>query len=416
MIFHYQALDKNGESVSASIDATSESLARQKIRKEGLYLVNLKKLSIEENEQVGEKKSFLEPLRDKVVDFSNRRSATKYIGLFSRQLSTLLYAGVPLLTAITDIIEQIDNKYFKNVVADVRDKIEEGSSLSNALIRHRDLFSDMYINMVRVGENLGSLDQVIERLADLEEKHNILMNKVKAALYYPIFMLVFAVCIVIFLMVKVIPSIAEIFIEQDHELPFVTDIVISLSNFLADFWFLIPVVVVASLYFYRKYSRTPNGREKIDELKMRIPVFKNLYKKIMVLRFTQNMGILANNKVEILKSFEIVEKIVDNVIIEQKIKSAAKMIKEGSTVSLALKKSDFLPKLVLGMISAGEASDKLDAMLINIGRVYENEIDMTINSLTSLIEPIIIVIMGFLVGFIVLSVMLPIMNMSMLLQ
>ncbi len=415
MIYIFEALNSKGETVTDTVDASSEGTARTKIRGLGLYPVSIRKEEVSTNGKSSSSVG-LKGIAARITDTISVKFSSKHVGMFSRQLATLLKAGMPLLTAITDIIEQIENKHFKRVASDLKDKLEEGSTFSAALSRHRGIFSDMYINMVRVGENLGSLDHVIERLAEMEEKNTALKGKVQSALYYPAFMFVFAIAVVTFLLVSVIPAIAEMFADQKKDLPLPTEIIIGLSNFLADYWFIIPVAIFLIYYYFNKYKKTDQGRRKIDELKMRLPLVKNLYKKLVVLRFTQNLGILLNNRVDLIKSFEIVQKIVTNVIIEEKIVEATKMIKEGSPVSRALSKSDFLPKLVLGMISAGEASDNLDNMLVNIGKVYETEIDQTVTSLTSLIEPLIIIFMGFMIGMIVLAVMLPMMEMNLLVQ
>ncbi|MFC1670793.1 type II secretion system F family protein [Spirochaetota bacterium] len=416
MIFYYQAINEAGKNISDYVDATSETAARQKIRSNGLYLVKIKAHDVIKTKGVSEKGGHLKGILDSTIELFNKRRSSKEVGLFSRQLATLLKAGLPLPIAITDIIEQIDNKYFRNIVADLKSKLEEGSSFSNAVALHKSTFSEMYVNMVRVGENLGSLDHVIERLADMEEKKNSLKNKIQAALYYPSFMLMFAIIVVMFLLINVIPTISEMFKDQGKDLPLPTEIVIALSGFLSKFWFLIPFVVLVVIYVYKKYTDTEKGKRKVDELKLKLPLVKNLYNKLIVYRFTQNLGILMNNKVDLIKSFEIVEKIVNNKIIEDKINSASIQIREGSKVSKALQQSEFLPKLVLGMISAGEASDNLDNMLLNIGNVYENEIDLTITSLTSLIEPLIIIIMGLLIGTIAMSIMMPMMEMNLLVQ
>jgi len=417
MIFQYQALDKKGDSVSDYIDAPSESTARNKIRSQGLYVVKISKHDvIKDNLPAEGNRGKISLLLERLSDEISIKFSSKQVGLFSRQLATLLNAGLPLPNAITDIIEQIDNKYFRNVIADVKEKLEEGSSFSNALGRHRKIFSDMYINMVRVGENLGSLDHVVERLAEMEEKKSLLKSKIQSALYYPLFMLLFATIVVIFMLVTVIPTISEMFEDQNKDLPLPTEIVLAMSDFLSNFWFVIPVLVILGIYLFRKFAQTADGQKKIDEIKLNIPIVKNLYRKLIVLRFTQNLGILMSNKVDIIKSFEIVQKIVGNLIIEEKIVEASKKIREGSSVSSALSKSDFLPRMVLGMIAAGEASDKLDTMMLNIGKVYDTEIDLTVSSLTSLLEPLIIIIMGLVIGLIVLSVMLPIMEMNMLVQ
>ena len=418
MIYHYQALNSKGETVSDFLDAPSEQAARSKIRSLGFYVVRINKQDVSSSTSSGEKKpdEGIRKIFSTAVEYVNIKLSAKLVGIFTRQLTTLLKAGMPLMAAITDIIDQIENKSFRHIIIDIKEKLEEGLSLSNALLRHRAVFSDMYINMVRVGENLGSLDEVTARLADIEEKRNALAGKVRAALWYPAFMFLFAIGVLVFLMVNVIPNIAEMFKSQNRELPLPTAIVIATSDFLSSYWYVIPLLVFIIIYLYNRMNNNPEGKKKIDEIKLNLPIIKHLYLKIIVLKFTQNLGILLNNKVDIIKSFDIVQKIVGNVIIEEKIAEAAVKIKEGSTVSNALQKGNFLPRLVLGMISAGEASDNLDKMLLNIAGVYESEIDLAVSSLTSLLEPIIIIIMGVMIGTIVVSVMLPIMQMNLLVQ
>ncbi len=416
MIFEYQALDKQGDKITDVIDAPTEISARQKLRSRELYVVRINHHDAVIKEVEGHGKKTLAGLYERLNQYVGLKLSSKQVGIFSRQLSTLLGAGMPLLVAITDIIEQIDNKNFKKIVVDIKEKLAEGSSLSNCLSRHQIIFSDMYINMVRVGENLGSLDQVIERLADLEEKKNQLKGKIQAALYYPIFLAFFSSCMIIFLLLSVIPSLERMFLEMEKDLPLPTEIVIGISNLLSSPLFMIPFILVVSsaVYLFYKYSKTPEGKYKIDEWKLKLPLISNLYKKLIILRFTQNLGILLNNKVDILRSFEIVKAIVGNVIIEEQIEEISKKVREGSPVSKALSKSIFLPKLVLGMISAGEASDKLDGMLLKIGDVYDREIDMAVSGLTSILEPVMIAVMAIAIGMIVVSVLLPIFEMNML--
>jgi len=414
MIFEYQALNKKGDTVYDFVDAPTDVAARQKLRGQGLYVVKLTKHEVHDRASSGS--GIFGKMYADALNFIALKISSKQVGIFSRQLATLLRAGMPLPVAIADIIEQIENQNFKKVVVDIREKLEEGSSLSNALTRHRVIFSEMYISMVRVGENLGSLDQVIERLADLEEKKNILKSKIQAALWYPSFMIFFAIAVVVFLMVNIIPSLSRMFIDLGRELPLPTKIVMGISGFFSTFWWVLIILFVGTFYYLNHYIKTPEGRPKFDEFKLDFPLVSKLYRKLIVLRFTQNLGILLNNKVDIIKSFEIVKKIVMNVIIEERIEDASKRIKEGSSVSNALSKSGFLPKLVMGMITAGEASDNLDTMLLNIGKVYETEIDLTVTSLTNLIEPFIIIFMGIVIGSIVISVLLPIFEMNLIMQ
>lgn len=416
MIFEYQALNRKGDTVADVVDAPSEQAARQKIRGLGLYLVKLEEHGGKPSAASSASKSGLRRAYDELRYYLDLKFSSRQVGIFSRQLAVLLGAGMPLLVAINDIIDQVDNRNFKSIVVDIKEKLEEGSSFSACLERHPIVFTEMYINMVRVGESLGSLDQVIERLAELEEKKNILKGKIQAALWYPAFLIFFAILVVLFIMINIIPSLTRMFLELGKDLPLPTRVVMGFSDFLATFWPLLLAGVAAGALFLRKYVKTPEGRRKADELKLSIPLVGNLYRKLVVLRFTQNLGVLLSNRVDIMKSFEIVKKIVVNSIIEEKIDEAAGRIREGSSVSAALARTDFLPRLVIGMIAAGEASDRLDAMLQNIGRVYETELDLTVTSLTSMIEPIIIIIMGVVIGLIVIAVLLPIFEMNLILQ
>jgi general secretion pathway protein F len=417
MIYEYQAIGAQGKTVSDIIDAPNPIKAREKLRSQGLYVVKITpRMAGADRAKTKSTGSTLGGMREKLNDYISEKMSAKQVGIFSRQLATLLGAGLPLLRAISDILDQTDHQHFKHVIADIKEKLEEGLSFSNCLARHKNVFSDMYVNMVRVGENLGSLDTVVERLADIEEKNAMLKGKIQGALWYPAFMVFFSILIVIFLMVKIVPSLSDMFTQMGRELPLPTTIVMGISSFLSSFWWLLLLLIIGGVYFLNRYIRTPAGKEWYDTKMMTLPLVSGLYKKQLVLRFTQNLGVLLNNNVDIIKSFEIVQKIVGNSIIEKKIAEAAVKIKEGMPVSKALSKADFLPKLVIGMISAGEASDTLDEMLLKIGRVYEIELDVTVSSLTRIIEPMIIIIMGGVVGLIVVAVMLPILQMNLMVQ
>lgn len=274
MIFQYQALDRTGKTVSDYVDATSEVNARQKIRGQGLYPVKLVKQEVLTAEDAPGAKTSFKAQIEKISAIISLRFGTKQLGLFSRQLATLLKAGLPLPLAISDIVEQIDNKQFRNIIADVKEKIEQGSSFSNALAQHKAIFPDMYISMVRVGESLGSLDIVIARLADLEEKQNILTSKIRSAMYYPAFMLLFAMAVTGFLMTSVIPTIAGMFEDQKKDLPFVTNLIIGISNFLANFWYIPLALVILLIYIFHRYKQTSDGRRKIDEAQTQDPAYQ----------------------------------------------------------------------------------------------------------------------------------------------
>lgn len=416
MIFEYIALTRKGETVADIIDAPSEVTARQRLRSNGFYIVKISKQDSETTTTAQTSTNIFNTLIDKISYYISLQLSIKEISTFSRQLSTMLKAGMPLLTSISTIIDQIENPIFKRAIIDVKTKVEEGSSLSNALERHHYIFNEMYINMIRVGESLGSLDSALERLADLEEKRNLLKSKVQSALWYPAFMILFAIAVVTFLMISIIPSLGRMFAELGKDLPFPTKIVMGLSNFIVSFWYIIVLIIILSIYYFNRYKKTKEGRKKIDQLKLTLPIASSLYKKILFHRFTYNLGILLSNRVDVIKSFEIVQRLMQNIIIEESIKKATKMVQEGSSISNALSKERFLPQYIIGMIAAGESSDTLDEMLLNIGKIYENEIELSINSMTSLIEPIIIVCMGFVIGLIVISVLLPIFEMNLIVK
>ncbi|MEW6527215.1 MAG: type II secretion system F family protein [Spirochaetota bacterium] len=416
MIFEYIALTSKGESVADIIDAPSEVIARQRLRANGLYIVKISKQDSEIAATPEISTNIFNTIIDRISYYISLQLSAKEISTFSRQLSTMLKAGMPLLTSISTIIDQIENPIFKRAIIDIKTKVEEGSSLSNALERHHYIFNEMYINMIRVGESLGSLDNALERLADLEEKKNLLKSKVQSALWYPAFMIMFAIAVVTFLMVSIIPSLGRMFAELGKDLPLPTKIVMGISNFITSFWYVIVIIIILGIYYFNRYKKTDEGRRKIDELKLKLPVVSSLYKKILIHRFTYNLGILLSNRVDVIKSFEIVQRLMRNVLIEENIKKAAKMVQEGSSISNALSKEKFLPQYIIGMIAAGESSDTVDEMLLNIGKIYENEIELSINSMTSLIEPIIIVCMGFVIGLIVISVLLPIFEMNLIVK
>ncbi|HOJ27731.1 MAG TPA: type II secretion system F family protein [Spirochaetota bacterium] len=416
MIFEYIALTNKGESVADIIDAPSEVIARQRLRANGLYIVKISKQDSEIAATPEISSNIFNTIIDRISYYISLQLSAKEISTFSRQLSTMLKAGMPLLTSISTIIDQIENPIFKRAIIDIKTKVEEGSSLSNALERHHYIFNEMYINMIRVGESLGSLDNALERLADLEEKKNLLKSKVQSALWYPAFMIMFAIAVVTFLMVSIIPSLGRMFAELGKDLPIPTKIVMGISNFITSFWYVIIIIIIVGIYYFNRYKKTDEGRRKIDELKLKLPVVSSLYKKILIHRFTYNLGILLSNRVDVIKSFEIVQRLMRNVLIEENIKKAAKMVQEGSSISNALSKERFLPQYIIGMIAAGESSDTVDEMLLNIGKIYENEIELSINSMTSLIEPIIIVCMGFVIGLIVISVLLPIFEMNLIVK
>lgn len=414
MIFQYDAINKKGKDISGIVDAVNQIKAKEKLKSEGLYVKKIWEHT--KDSPLSKESNVFAKYASIISDKISAKKIQKLTPLFSRQLSTLLRAGMPLNRAMADIIDQTDNSHMKLVLADIRQKLEGGSPLSKAIASHNEVFSEMYSNMIRIGENMGSLDTVLERLADIEEKNANIKNSLKLAFQYPVFMLIFTLSVLSFLMIKVVPTISDMFSQLNKELPLPTKIVVGTSSFAAKYWIIILIALIALFFLFRKYSKTPEGRRKIDAFMFKIPVFNHFYTKVICLRFCQNLGIMAQNGVDIVKSLDIIKKQIGNTVIEKKIEEASERIVEGAPISKALIMADFLPKMVTGMISVAEASDTLDSMLIKISDLYQNEIDRSLLSLTKMIEPVLIVVMGGLIGLIVLSIMLPIIDLNLSIQ
>ncbi len=407
MIYSYKALQTNGKEQSGEIEAASVAQARQLLRSQGLYIK-----TIVPTKAAGES----QPIRLLKAGQFFVRVTAKDRALFARQLGTLLRAGMELATALADIAEQTERDHFRRVIWDLRERIQEGASLSRAMAQHQRAFSDVFIYMVKAGESLGRLDDILIRLAELEEKNNRLKNKVTSAMMYPMFMLVMMVVVISVLMSKVVPEITKVFAKSQAALPVPTQVVIFLSGIMSNYWWLLLILAGLSIYLVRRYLATTAGRSVWDRFKLRNRLTRNLYGKVVTSRFTRNLGILLQSRVDLLDSLQIVKKIVQNVHIEAAIDQTSQEVQSGATLARSLREKEIFPKMVIGMISAGEASDKLDEMLIKIAQIYEDDVESALAAFMALLEPVIIVVMAVSVGFIVLSIILPITQMNQLIQ
>ncbi|HQA52076.1 MAG TPA: type II secretion system F family protein, partial [Spirochaetota bacterium] len=262
MIFQYDAINKKGKEISGIVDAVNQIKAKEKLKAEGLYVKKIWEHT--KDSPLSKESNVFAKYASIISDKISAKKIQKLTPLFSRQLSTLLRAGMPLNRAMADIIDQTDNSHMKLVLADIRQKLEGGSPLSKAIASHNEVFSEMYSNMIRIGENMGSLDTVLERLADIEEKNANIKNSLKLAFQYPVFMLIFTSCIASFLMIKVVPTISDMFVQLNKELPLPTRIVVGTSSFAAKYWIIILIALIVLFILFRKYSKTPEGRSKID--------------------------------------------------------------------------------------------------------------------------------------------------------
>jgi general secretion pathway protein F len=408
-IYEYQGVGSNGRVVKGIVDAESPKAARAKLRKQDLFITQL----VEEKEVAGKGIS----LR-REVDFRQifGRVKSQEVSVFTRQLATLLNAGLPLVEALNAIIDQLENVRLKKIVTQVREKVNEGSSLADGLKGSPNIFSDLYVNMVRAGESSGALDIVLVRLSDFLEDQVKLRQKVTATLVYPIFMVIFMGLIVFFLMTFVLPKVTEVFANMGQAVPIYTRIMIGLSHFFQKFWWLLIALWVGLYFGFRRALHVPKFRRRWDVFRIRAPIFGKISRKIAISRFTRTLSTLLSSGIPVLISMDIVKNVVENTVLSEAIDAAKNSISEGSSIAEPLRRSGLFPPIVTHMITVGEKSGELESMLVKVSEAYDNEVEATVSGLTALLEPVLILMMGGIVFFIMISVLLPILQMNQVLK
>lgn len=396
-VYEYRARNPAGRMVKGIVDADSSRAARLKLRRTGIYPIELH----EEADARAEKRD-LDLLR------LFRRINLQEIAVMVRQLSTLLSAGLPLVESLTAVIEQVPNPALKKIATQVRERVNEGSSLADAFAQHPRVFSSLFVNMTRAGERSGTLEIVLERLADFTEKQVAFRHKITAAMVYPILMTFVGIGVLGFLLGYVIPTVTQIFEDLEQTLPLPTLLLMTASDVLRRFWWVGLVVVALLSLGVERYGRTAAGRLMLDGLKLKAPIFGQLTLKIAIARFTRTLAILLKSGVPVLTSLDIVKNVVNNSVLQQIIEEARDNIREGQDIAPPLRRSQLFPPLVTHMIAVGEKSGKLEDMLVRVADTFESEVETGVQGLTSLIEPLMILVMGSAVGFIALSILLPI--------
>jgi type IV pilus assembly protein PilC len=331
----------------------------------------------------------------------------KELAIFTRQFSVMIDAGLPLVQCLQILGEQQENKAFQRIILQVREDVESGSSLANAMKKHPTAFSDLYVNMVAAGETGGILDTILQRLAVYIEKAARLKAQVKSAMVYPAAVISIAILVVYVILWKVIPVFASLFQSLGADLPLPTRIVIGLSNFVGRFWWLVTIMVVAGVIAIRRYYATPHGKLVIDKILLKSPILGIVLRKIAVARFCRTLGTLLSAGVPVLEALEITARTSGNAVIEQAILEVRKQVEEGKTMAEPLKTTQQFPPMVVQMISVGETTGALDTMLAKIAEFYEEEVDLAVASMMKLIEPLMIFFLGVVVGGIVISMYLP---------
>ena len=394
--FEYVALDSAGRRKHGTVEAVSASDARSSLRKGGIYPVGLETKSSSS-------------LR---LDLWNR-VRKKDIATFSRQLTTLLEAGFPLVEALSALTEQIEeNRALIRVVADIREKVIEGKSLSEALSSYPGIFSPVFISMIRAGESSGTLDKVLSELSELTEKEIAFRSKLRSVLAYPILVAIIGAGIVSFLLAVVLPTLTRIFADINIALPLTTIILISAGDFFHEFWWLIFMAIIAIFLGFSQVGKTASGRRVYDRIRLRLPVVGKLTLKSAISRFCRTLGTLIASGVPILSSLDIARDVVGNEVLSESIGRARQDVKEGESITNPLRKEGIFPPFVLRLISSGEESGRLEEMLLKVADTYDDEVSATVTVLSSLLEPVMIILMGVVVGFIVLAILTPILGMN----
>ncbi len=404
-VYDYTALDIRGKTTSGIIDAESAPAARQKLRSSSIFPV-----SVEEVQETTSK--------DDSPTFSVRnvfsRVKRSEISMFTRQLATLVGAGFPLVSAIDALIPQTKSNGLKRTLSQIKDSIVEGKSFADALSPYPDIFSSLYSNMIHAAETSGTLEIVLDKLADITEKQQALKNRIQSALAYPIFMTLLGTVVLFFLLTYVIPSVTSIFSDMNQVLPAPTRFLITISDSLKAYWWIILITIAGAAVAFRSVRKMTRGRYFIDKTILSLPVIGLLVKKLAAARFSRTLGSLLENGVPMLSALEIVKNIAGNIVISDTIEDAAKEVEKGQGLGTALAEGKILPDLSIQMIQVGEQSGKLEAMLNKVADVFENEVESSIAAMTSLVEPVMLLIMGAIVMFIVLSILLPIFEMNQL--
>jgi general secretion pathway protein F len=406
-VYQYKGYRNDGGAATGIIDAESPKVARVKLRKVGVFPTDMV-------EQGSATAGAITGTSGKSVGGIGRSPAlsTTDVAMMTRQLATLLVAGLPLVDALGVMVDQTEKKAVKSLMADIREAIRGGSSYSAVLERYPREFSQIYVHMVRAGEASGALDQILFRLAEFLEKQLALKHKVTNAILYPALMLIVGVSVLFFLMTFVVPKITAVFTSLKQALPWPTVVLMTLSNFLADYWAVILGGVGVIVWAGRRAMKTEAGQLTADRWLLKIPLMGEVARMVAISRLTSTLATMLASGVQLLDAMDVAKRVMNNLVLEHAVEGARQNIREGETIAEPLKRSGEFPALVTHMIAVGERSGEMEEMLRRIGHIYDGEVDRVITRFTSLLEPIMILVMGVLVFCIVVAILLPIFEMG----
>ncbi|MDX2168670.1 MAG: type II secretion system inner membrane protein GspF [Deltaproteobacteria bacterium] len=414
-VYAYKGLNDKGRNVGGIVDADSPKTARQKLRRSGIFPTELNETR---DPNAGASAGAAGRLGGLSFDVSGlfERITPQDLALMTRQLATLVGAGLPLVDCLGALVEQVDGAKQKKILSQVRELVIEGGTLADAMKQHPSVFNDLYVSMVRAGEASGALDIVLVRLAEYTERSAALRAKVRSALTYPVFMGVASMGILFFLLAYVVPKVTRIFEETKAQLPTPTVILLAISGFLQNYWWVIVGLVIAVVIAVRVSNRTPAGRLRFDSATLRVPYFGKVLKKVALARFARTLSTLLLGGIPLLQSLDIVKHVVMNTVLSNAIEEGRNSIREGHSVADPLKKSGLFPPLLVHMIAVGEKSGELEQMLSRAADAYDSEVEASVSALSSILEPVLTLFMGGVVLFIVLSILLPIFELNQLVK
>ncbi|HBL98063.1 TPA: hypothetical protein DDZ86_00270 [Candidatus Dependentiae bacterium] len=398
-LYIYHAFSRDGKKVAGSLDASSTKQVREQLMRSGLFVVSINLASEEA------KKSFsFKQLFEKSVTVKDKI-------FFTRQLGVLLRSGIPIVDALTLLVDQTEGQ-LRNISVALRDGLKEGRSLAEGLAAYPKVFEPLYIQLIRAGEASGKLELVLDRLTNYLEKQQELSSKITGALTYPIIQLSIVLIIVTGLLTVVVPPIAKIFEDQKAELPFATRLLVGISNFLTGHYILLAFIFVGGYLAFRFWKATPAGAYRMDTIKLHVPIIKYFARMGAVVQFSRTLGLLLEAGVGLSESLDIVCNIVDNKVLVKALKSAREQIIKQGKVAEYLKKTDIFPSMAIYLINTGEQSGKLDAMLTAVAQHYEGELNEWSDGLVARLDPIMMVVMAGVVGFVIIAIMKPILGLS----
>lgn len=396
-IYEYEAISRGGERVAGRIEADRSNIAAKQLKESGYYVTSIK--------EVQEKKDLGSVLK------ASGRVKTKDLTIFSHQFAAMIDAGISLVDAFNILYEEAEHPKLKEVIREIQEDIETGSSLSDAMSRHPKVFPELYCQLVRAGETGGVLNTVLNQLAAHYDKQEEINGKVKSALYYPITILVIAVFVVIFLVVKIVPTFVGMFNSSGAALPLPTRILLGASDFLQTYWWALLLGIGGLLAIFYSYRQTPSGELQLDKLILKIPVIGNMMQKVILSRFSSTLAILLGSGVDLISSLNIVEDVVGNKVYANALVEARGQVREGVSFSRPLANMPIFPSILVQMVKIGEESGNLVMMLNKVSNFYDREVGNAVEASISLIEPLMIVFLAGVVGFIVISIVLPMFEM-----